>query len=76
MNANHRELMDYVALSRRVLAVAAQGSIGDWAAYIDAVEGENHEEEMQRVADHGTKLPYGIAKILFPHWAKKFGWRE
>ena len=39
----------------------------DWAAYIDAVLGENHKEEHQQVARTGTKLSVKVAHILFPY---------
>lgn len=52
-------------LSRKVLVVAVKGSFNDWTAYIDAVEGENHRNEADKVMAHGSKLSYEIAKILF-----------
>ena len=32
----------YIALSRKVIAVAIEGEVKDWAAYIDGVPGDNH----------------------------------
>jgi len=65
----------YIVLDSKVLVVAVEGSIGDWAAYIGAVPGYNFDEEWQRVAENGTKLPKSIAEILFPLF-KDLKWRE
>ena len=66
----------YHPLAMKVLAVAKQGGRGDdWAAYIDAVRGDSHKKEWQEVARRGTKLPYEIAKILFPDFDEKYEWR-
>lgn len=54
------------ALALRVLAVAVEGSCGDWAAYIDAVPGNCHDEEARAVAEHGDKLRKDVAELLFP----------
>lgn len=58
------------ALSMKVLAVvvlntAPDGSRGDYACYVDAVEGENHEHEYQAVARHGNKQSHDFAKAVF-----------
>lgn len=65
----------YFALDRQVLVVAVEGEVKDWAAYIGAVEGNKHSEEVQKVYERGTKLPEQVARILFPDFAKKFRWR-
>lgn len=54
------------ALARRVLAVAVSGSIGDWSAYIDAVPGAKHSDEMAQVARTGVKLDRKLAELIFP----------
>lgn len=64
------------ALAKRVLAVAVIGSVGDWAAYIDAVPGTNHDYEKYVVAREGEKLPYEIAILLFPQVARDYKWRD
>ncbi len=69
-----REL-EYCALDVRVLAVAKRGAVGDWSAYVGAVEGKIHSEEAAEVVAKGTKLPRGIAELLFPGW-KTLDWRE
>ena len=56
----------WMALDSRVIAVAVEGSIGDWTAYIGAVQGKNHNEEWEEVAQRGTKLPKEVAQLLFP----------
>ena len=66
----------YRALASKVLVVAKQGGRGDdWAAYIDAVPGISHCIEWQLVAERGTKLPYNVAKVLFPAFDAKYEWR-
>ncbi len=72
----YRKKVRYAVLDTNVIAVAVQGEIGDWAAYIGAVEGENHEREYQKVADNGTKLSYKLARMLFPDFDNEFAWRE
>ena len=58
---------DWRALHYDVLVVAVQGGHGgDWAAYVKAVPGENHDREWEEVYHHGGKLPENVAKLLFP----------
>ena len=66
------------ALANRVLVVAViNEDIRDWAAYIDAVPGMDHEQEKAEVARVGNKIPYEIAKILFPQVvASEYKWRD
>jgi hypothetical protein len=66
----------YIALSRKVIAVAIEGEVKDWAAYIDGVPGDNHFLEAKEVARTGTKLPQKVAEILFPDFASEFSWRD
>ena len=66
--------IDYKALANRVLVVAKEGAIGDWACYIDAVAGNNHELEYKKVMNYGSKLPEKIANVLFPSF-KRFNYR-
>lgn len=72
-NELESKLLDYRVLATRVLAVAIKGSIQDFAVYVDAVEGNNHTEEWQKVARHGNKQGINIAKALFPNLFKKKG---
>ncbi len=72
---NDREI-SYRALANDVLVVAKQGGRGDdWAAYIAAVPGQDHEHEWREVAHSGAKLPYDVAKVLFPAFDEKYKWR-
>lgn len=64
-----------IPLDLHVLAVAKEGAVKDWSAYIGAVKGNNHDAESQRVFDYGSKLPYEIARLLFPDFDKEFRWR-
>jgi len=66
---------EYRALDQRVLAVAVEGAIGDWAAYIGAVPGDDHEEEASLIAKYGTKLAVELAELLFPGW-KRLKYRQ
>ncbi len=60
----------YIPLAMRVLAVAVINThdekVFDWAAYIDAVPGQNHENEYLNVAENGSKTSKEIAEVLFP----------
>jgi hypothetical protein len=58
-----------VALARRVLVVARTRREGRWAAYVDAVEGKNHDDEMEAVLKHGVKMLEATARHLFPRLA-------
>ncbi len=54
------------AMASRVLAVVVKGDVDDWAAYIAAVPGKDHEQEKTYVAGSGDKLDKRIAADLFP----------
>ena len=69
-------MRQYVALALGVIAVAKEGAINDWAAYIGKTEGNNHLEESFEIEKHGAKLPYKIAKAIFPTMDKEFSWRD
>lgn len=62
--------IDWRALDRKVIVVAAEGYVKDWAAYIGAVPGERHEDEWEEVLEHGSKLSPEVAKILFPNFKR------
>jgi len=66
----------YSALDSHVLAVAKEGLVSDWTAYIGAVPGICHDIEYKMVLGNGSKLPYEIAKILFSDFDKDFEWRH
>ncbi len=53
-------------LSSKVLAVANSRIECAWAAYIDAVPGEDHSREAFLVLESGDKLAEPIARLLFP----------
>ncbi len=70
---------EYYVLASKVMTIAiANISVGDWAAYIDAVPGENHDEEFNQLLEKrgSTKLPYEIAKIIYPYYDNKYVWRK
>ena len=73
---NNGKQIRYVALDARVLAVAVEGSVKDWSAYIGAVDGHDHDVEFHEVRDNGAKLPYEVAKVIFPDFDKVFRWRR
>jgi hypothetical protein len=75
MRTAKKRLPEYSILDRQVLAVALEGAIGDWAAYIGSVQGDNFDEEWQKVAANGTKLRQEIAELMFPNW-KTLDWRD
>ena len=59
------------ALDRQVLAVAKfnywEGELFDWAVYVGAVEGKNHEAEYIKVAETGSKARREEVKAYFPN---------
>ena len=66
-----KNTLRYTALATNVIAVASinhteKGDLFDWAAYIGAVLGMNHEYEYKEVAKHGAKLSPIIAVAMFP----------
>lgn len=54
------------ALASRVMVVAVPRVECTWRAYIDAVEGYNHDAEYEAVAANGATLPEALARVLFP----------
>ena len=56
-----------IAMARDVLVVAVPGQIGDWAAYIGAVPGKNHDNEEEEVARTGAKMRKLFAVTMFPN---------
>ena len=56
------------SLASEVLVVAKTRVEGTWAAYCDAVLGNNHMAERAGVLRRGTKLPEEIARVLFPEF--------
>lgn len=70
-----RKAYSWVALDSKVIAVAVEGEIRDWSAYIGAVPGKKHESEYEDVALHGSKLSKNIAEAIFPDF-KRLWYRE
>ena len=66
----------YIALHSKVLVVAKEGIVKDWSAYCAPVPGECHEDEYMGVFGTGSKLPYNVAKVLFPDFDEEFEWRQ
>lgn len=67
----------YKALSQHVIAVAVINTdVRDWAAYIDAVPGYNHEEEYMLIVSYGNKLSRKIAEAIFPEISNEYVWRN
>lgn len=69
------KLVDYYVLDNHVLAVAIEGEVKDWAAYIGDMKGYNLDWDIEMVKRNGTKLPEKIARILFPNF-KNLRWRS
>ena len=59
------KLLNWRALDTKVLVVAVKRVEGTWCAYIGAVPGESHEEELQQVKDYGSKLSKEVADAVF-----------
>jgi hypothetical protein len=69
--------IEVVPLDSKVLVVAAEGFVTDWAAYIGAVAGEDHDREWLDVLFHGNKLPERVAKAIFQGEPWKYlDWRD
>ena len=56
----------FVCLDRRVMIAARTRVEGTWAAYCKNVPGMKHEDEVEAVLEHGTKVPEAVARVLFP----------
>ena len=67
--------MRYTVLERNVIAVAKEGAVNDWAAYIGAVAGGNREADVEHVSKWGSKLPEKVARVLFPEF-RDLAWRS
>ena len=69
---NKEELKDWspyirtCSLASKVLVVAKTRIEGTWAAYCDAVPGNNHDIERLAVLENGDKLTEEVARVLFP----------
>ncbi len=55
-------------LASRVLIVAKTRAEGAWKAYIDAVPGIRHRDEVDEVLDYGDEASETIARIMFPEF--------
>lgn len=70
------EFRRWEALDKNVLAVAVvntpNGEIFDWAAYIGAVPGIDHDKEYMSVAKEGSKLSVELACLLFDYPKEKY----
>ena len=55
-------------LASKVLVVATTRIEGTWAAYCDAVPGDNHLMERDAVLAYGDKLIEEVARVLFPEF--------
>ena len=67
---------EFRALAQKVLAVlvidcCSETGECDCSAYIDAVPGENHENEYLSVAIVGSRIPPAIAFEIFPQLKEK-----
>lgn len=60
-----RPMQKRLALAGRVLVVAHTRIECAWCAYVDAVQGYNHDYEEQGVLDNGDKLSESLARAMF-----------
>jgi len=75
----YEHVASHHALAIKVLTFAvANVSVGDWAAYIDAVPGIDHDKEFDQLLKkrRSAKLSHDIAKIIFPSYDEKYRWRN
>lgn len=61
-------LQRYRPLSTRVLVAAQTRVECTWAAYCDAVDGDDYDREMLEVLHTGVKLQEEVARALFPEF--------
>lgn len=57
------------ALASRVLVVAHTRVEGSWRAYCDAVNGIDHDMEMEGVLRFGDDIGEDLARFMFPEFA-------
>lgn len=64
------DILIWKPLDSKVIAVAVQrlDSPGAWRAYIGAVPGIRHSDEIQEVAAHGNALEEKVARAVFPEF--------
>jgi hypothetical protein len=61
------ERFKWKPLNTHVLVVAViDDEYNNFAAYIGAVPGQNHDNEYQAIARSGSKLVESIARAIFP----------
>ena len=65
-----REL-NWCDIAPRVLAVAVVHG-NNWTAYMDAVSGEDYDQEAAEVALHGTKLTREVASSIWPDFTTRY----
>ena len=68
MRETWKSIVRFRALASRVLAVAHTRVEGTWCAYVDAVPGQRHEDEIDQVLARGAKLDEAVARVLFPRF--------
>lgn len=56
------------ALHHKVLTVARTRIEGAWCAYVAAVPGLQHEQEIEGVLHDGAKLDELVARVIFPEF--------
>ena len=59
------KLYSFVALDKHVL-VAYVSRVDGWCAYIGAVAGSSHKDEVKEVMERGTKLTRDVAMAINP----------
>ena len=62
----HERGIRWIPLARFVMVVAKPRVEGTWKAYIGAVPGMNHPEEIEEVLRQGATVPERIARAAFP----------
>lgn len=66
-----------ISLAPHVLVIAKVNlKVKDWSAYIGALWEDSHQDNYHQVANHGSKIPYEMAKALYPDLMETYRWRD
>ena len=73
---NPEKRITYRMLAHDVMVVAhVWPLVGDFRAYIGAVPGKDHDNEIEPVLAYGAKVPEAIARAVFPDSDALTYWR-
>ncbi len=59
-------VLNYVYLSSQIIAVATEGKVNDWTAYLGVRSFPNLEKSIETICGLGDKIPRRFAEVIFP----------